>query len=57
MINLSELIIDPRSVGKRLFMLTVKSVYNYKDGHRVSDEPVDRLYKKGGNHGYLKYNT
>ena len=45
MINLSELIIDPRSVGKKLFLVAVKPAYDYKDGHRVSDEPVGFKYE------------
>ena len=45
MLNLSELIIDPRSVGKKLFLVAVKPVYEYKDGQRVSDEPVGFKYE------------
>lgn len=45
MFNLSELMIDPRSVGKRLFLVAVKPAYGYKDGHRVSDEPVGYKYE------------
>lgn len=45
MLNLSELIIDPRSVGKRLFLVNVKPVYEYRDGHRVSDEVVGFKYE------------
>nr|WP_316616986.1 hypothetical protein [uncultured Ruminococcus sp.] len=45
MLSLSELIIDPRSVGKKLFLVAVKPVYDYKDGHRVSDEPVGYKYE------------
>ena len=45
MLNLSELIIDPRSVGKKLFLVAVKPVYDYKDGHRISDEPVGYKYE------------
>lgn len=44
MLNLSELIIDPRSVGKKLFLVGIKPVYEYKDGHRVSDEVVGFKY-------------
>lgn len=44
MLNLSDLIIDPRSVGKRLFLVNVKPVYEYRDGHRVSDEVVGFKY-------------
>lgn len=45
MLNLSELIIDPRSVGKKLFLVAVKPVYVYADGKRVSDEPVGYKYE------------
>lgn len=45
MLNLSELIIDPRSVGRKLFLVAVKPAYDYKDGHRVSDEPVGYKYE------------
>lgn len=45
MFNLSDLIIDPRSVGKRLFLVAVKPAFDYKDGHRVSDEPVGYKYE------------
>ena len=45
MFNLSDLIIDPRSVGKKLFLVAVKPAYDYKDGHRVSDEPVGFRYE------------
>ncbi len=45
MLNLSDLIIDPRSVGKKLFLVAVKPAYDYKDGHRVSDEPVGYKYE------------
>ena len=45
MLNLSELIIDPRSVGKKLFLVAVKPVYDYREGHRVSDEPVGYKYE------------
>ena len=45
MLNLSELIIDPRSVGKKLFLVGVKPVYEYKDGHRVSDEVIGFKYE------------
>lgn len=44
MLNLSELIIDPRSVGKKLFLVGIKPVYEYRDGHRVSDEVVGFKY-------------
>lgn len=44
MLNLSELIIDPRSVGKKLFLVGVKPVYEYRDGHRVSDEVIGFKY-------------
>lgn len=44
MLNLSELIIDPRSVGKKLFLVGVKPVYEYANGHRVSDEVVGFKY-------------
>lgn len=45
MLNLSELIIDPKSVGKKLFLVAVKPAFDYKDGHRVSDEPVGFKYE------------
>ena len=45
MLNLSELIIDPRSVGKKLFLVEVKPAYDYKNGQRVSDEPVGYKYE------------
>ena len=45
MLNLSELIIDPRSVGKKLFLVAVKPVYDYREGHRISDEPVGYKYE------------
>lgn len=45
MLNLSELIIDPRSLGKKLFLVAVKPAYDYKDGHRISDEPVGYKYE------------
>lgn len=45
MLNLSELIIDPRSVGTKLFLVGVKPVYNYENGHRVSDEIVGFKYE------------
>jgi hypothetical protein len=45
MLNLSELIIDPRSVGKKLFLVAVKPAYDYKNGQRVSDEPVGYKYE------------
>ena len=45
MFNLSDLIIDPRSVGKRLFLVAVKPAFDYKDGHRISDEPVGYKYE------------
>lgn len=45
MLNLSELIIDPRSVGRKLFLVAVKPAYDYKDGHRISDEPVGYKYE------------
>ena len=44
MLNLSDLIIDPHSVGKKLFLVGVKPVYEYKDGHRISDEVVAFKY-------------
>lgn len=45
MLNLSDLIIDPRSVGKKLFLVAVKPVYDYKEGKRVSDVPVGFKYE------------
>ena len=46
MLNLSELMIDPRSVGRKLFLVAVKPAYGYnKDGHRISDEPVGYKYE------------
>lgn len=45
MLNLSELIIDPRSVGKKLFLVAVKPVYEYREGHRISDEPIGFKYE------------
>ena len=45
MFNLSELMIDPRSVGRKLFLVAVKPAYDYKDGHRISDEPVGYKYE------------
>lgn len=45
MLNLSELIIDPRSVGKRLFLVAVKPAYHYVNGQRVSDEVVGFKYE------------
>lgn len=45
MLNLSELIIDPRSVGKKLFLVGIKPVYEYQNGHRVSDEVVGFKYE------------
>ena len=45
MLNLSELIIDPRSVGRKLFLVAVKPAFDYKDGHRISDEPVGYKYE------------
>lgn len=45
MLNLSELIIDPRSVGKKLFLVAVKPAYNYVNGHRASDEVVGFKYE------------
>ena len=45
MLNLSELIIDPRSVGKKLFLVAVKPAYDYKNGQRVSDEPIGYKYE------------
>lgn len=45
MLNLSELIIDPRSVGKKLFLVAIKPAYNYVNGQRVSDEVVGFKYE------------
>lgn len=44
MLNLSNLIIDPKSVGKKLFLVGIKSVYNYENGKRVFDEVVGFKY-------------
>lgn len=45
MLNLSDLIIDPRSVGKKLFLVAVKPAYNYENGQRASDEVVGFKYE------------
>ena len=45
MINLSDLIIDNRSVGSLLYLVGVKPVYNYVNGQRVSDEVVGYKYE------------
>ena len=47
MLNLSELIIDPRSVGKKLFLVAVKPVYDYREGDRSADVPVGYKYESG----------
>lgn len=45
MLNLSELIIDPRSVGRKLFLVAVKPVHEYVNGKRISEKPIGFKYE------------
>ena len=45
MFDISELIIDSRSTGKKLFLVGVKPVFKYENGQRVSDEPIGYKYE------------
>ena len=44
MIDLSKLIIDPRSVGKKVFLVAVKPAFEYADGKRIGDTPSGYRY-------------
>ena len=45
MIDLSKLIIDPRSVGKKVFLVAVKPAFEYADGKRIGDTPSGYKYE------------